>query len=460
MKRHAVKTETSWLLKQFEKLQGVTVLIHQGKIYSYDQLYSEICNSQTLLASKQVLPGQTVALLSDCSFSALAMFFAMFQNKNMIVPLVSNNQSEVDEKLKTVMPEHIITFENDHPNIETQANHSDGKPEIIRKLINAEKAGLILFSSGSTGTPKAMLHDLDRMVNTYQDKVPKQINILLFLLFDHIGGIDTLLRALAIGATITVPEQREPSYIASLIAQYKVNTLPASPTFLNLLLLSNAHLDFDLSSLQIIGYGAEPMPETLLKRLRETLPHVDLQQKFGTSETNAIRIVSKEPDSLFFKIADKNAEYRIVDGELWLKTQSQILGYLNVESDRFSDDNWFKTGDLVETADDGYFKFIGRVNDVINVGGEKVFPAEVECLLMELPEIKACLVYGEMNAITGNIVVAELELLDSSNSSDIRKRVRSFCLERLEPYKAPSKIKVVDTIAHTDRYKKIRRKSS
>jgi len=75
---------------------------------------------------------------------------------------------------------------------------------------------------------------------------------------------------------------------------------------------------------------------------------------------------------------------------LWLKSKTQIMGYLNAPMDSFTEDGWFKTGDLVEVTDDGYIKIIGRSKEVINVGGEKVLPAEVESIIpnLEIEKIK------------------------------------------------------------------------
>ena len=95
---------------------------------------------------------------------------------------------------------------------------------------------------------------------------------------------------------------------------------PAPPTFLNLLILSESYKSYDLGSLQIIGFGAEQMPESLYLRIKEIFPGVRLQQKFGTSETNAIRVRNHATDNLYMKIDDPNIQYKIIDGELWLKS--------------------------------------------------------------------------------------------------------------------------------------------
>lgn len=97
--------------------------------------------------------------------------------------------------------------------------------------------------------------------------------------------------------------------------------------------------------------------------------------------------------------------YKIVENKLWLRNKTQVLEYLNASMESFTSDSWFKTGDLVETVEDGYLKIIGRSNEVINVCGQKVLPAEVESVILFMKEVDDCMVYGEKNIITGQTVV-------------------------------------------------------
>ena len=234
--------------------------------------------------------------------------------------------------------------------------------------------------------------------------------------------------------------------------------LPSSPTFLNLILMSKANKKYDLSSLRMITYGTETMPESLLNRLKVAFPRVKFLQTFGTSETGIANTSSKSSNSTFMKIDDPELEYKIVDNELWLKSKTQVMGYLNSSMDSFTEDGWFKTGDLVEATEDGYIKIIGRNKEVINVGGEKVLPNEVESIVLEIPEIEDVMVYGEANIITGQTVVCDVVLKDELTQNEIKKIVRKFCKDKLDSYKIPTKVNIVDKTNFGDRFKKIRRK--
>jgi acyl-coenzyme A synthetase/AMP-(fatty) acid ligase len=301
-----------------------------------------------------------------------------------------------------------------------------------------------------------MVHDLDRLLQTFRDKRPKELNILVFLMFDHIGGLNTLFNSLAMGTTMVLPESRDPDHVCSLIERCAINVLPASPTFLNLLLMGGAQTRHDLSSLKMVTYGTEPMPESLLQKLKASFPKVRFLQTFGTSETGIAPTASKSSSSTLLKIEDGPVQYKIVEKELWLRSRTQIIGYLNASMDSFTEDGWFKTGDLVEEAGDGYLRIVGRNKEVINVGGEKVMPSEVESVLLSMPEIVDCLVYGEASSIVGQIVVADVVVRPGVDAASLKKVMRGFCQGKLENYKIPVKVKVVDRTNFTARYKKVR----
>jgi acyl-CoA synthetase (AMP-forming)/AMP-acid ligase II len=146
-----------------------------------------------------------------------------------------------------------------------------------------------------------------------------------------------------------------------------------------------------------------------------------------------------------------------VNGELWLRSESQIVGYLNYDNP-FTEDGWFPTGDLVEVTEDEYVKIIGRSKEIINVGGEKVLPQEVENAILELPEVVDAVVYGESYPITGQIVVAKIVPRDKNVLDDrtLSLKVKRHCRDRMQSYKVPVKIYMVDTLDYGERFKKKR----
>ena len=440
----------SFILDKFKSFNSKNAIVFEDRIYSYEEFIKQIKDYKNIL-DKHNISSKVVVILGDYSFYNLALFFALYENKNIIVPITSNIKKVQDDFIEESFCQTII--KTDEKNLLIQNLKTTFSHNIIDNLREKNSSGLILFSSGSTGKPKAMIHNLDTLIDSFKDKKEKSMNMLVFLMFDHIGGLNTVFNALCMGACLIIPKIKDAKTICELIEKYKIMVLPSSPTFLNLILISEEYKNYDLSSLRMITYGTETMPESLLLKLKEVFPKVKFLQTFGTSETGISTTSSKSSNSLFMKLEDINGEYKIVENELWLRSKTQVLGYLNASMDSFTSDGWFKTGDLVE-VDGEYIKIIGRAKEVINVGGQKVLPAEVESIILEMEEISDCMVYGEQNAITGQTVVCDVVL--NKNIENIKKRVRVFCKDRLDTYKIPTKVNVVDKTNFSDRFKKIR----
>jgi acyl-CoA synthetase (AMP-forming)/AMP-acid ligase II len=276
---------------------------------------------------------------------------------------------------------------------------------------------------------------------------------LVFLLLDHIGGINTLAHALCHGGTIVTTRERHPDAVCAAIERHRVQLLPTTPTFLRMLLIADAIRRHDVSSLEIITYGTEPMPPTTLAAIREALPEVRFKQTYGLSELGILPTRSRESGSVWLKLG-KSFEHKIVAGVLWIRSPSAMLGYLNAPSP-FDADGWFNTQDLVE-SDGEYIRILGRKSELINVGGEKVHPTEVENVLLQIDNVKDVTVRGVPNPVTGELVAAKITPLVAEEPDALKRRVRQFCHARLERYKIPAVIDVVIDDHHGARFKKTR----
>lgn len=443
----------NWFIENFKEFDRKIAIIFKNQTYLYIDLYNKIKEIEKNLLPK-IKKGEVVSILSDYSFESISLIISLYKNKNIIVPITTTLNKEIKEKIEESYTNKIIKIFDKEYLIEE--NSSNEKHQMIQDLQEKNNSGLILFSSGSTAKPKAMIHNFDNLVEHYKDKKEKSLNMILFLMFDHIGGLNTLLNILSMGATAIIPENRNSDDICKLIQDYEIRVLPSSPTFLNLILMSKSNERYDLNSLRMITYGTETMPESLLIKLKTAFPKVKFLQTFGTSETGIANTSSKSSNSTFMKIDDPELEHKIVDNELWIRSKTQILGYLNSSMDSFTSDGWFKTGDLVEVSEDGYIKIIGRNTEIINVGGQKVLPSEIESVILSMEEIEDCLAYGEKNLITGQNVVCDVVL--KNEISNIKLLIRKFCKDKLDNYKIPTKINIIDKINFGDRFKKIRRK--
>ncbi len=334
----------------------------------------------------------------------------------------------------------------------TDITHMD--LSLIEVLKERRHAGLVLMSSGSTGEPKAALHDATMLLKRFQ-KPGKPKRMLYFMQLDHIGGINTVLHSLVSGGTLVTVKDRKPETICEAIEKYKVQVLPTTPTFLNLLILSQAHMHHDLSSLELITYGTEPMPQTTLDLVAQHFPGVKLKQTYGLSELGIMPTKSRADDSLWIKAGGEGYEIRVVDGLLEIKAETAMLGYLNAPSP-FTDDGWFKTGDAVE-QDGEWLKILGRKSEVINIGGEKVYPAEIEGILQSMCWVSGAVVTSEPNALMGRLIKATVNLDTNEGDDEFRKRMRRYWeMEKLPMWKMPIKVSVVEHDLHSLRFKKVR----
>ena len=132
-----------------------------------------------------------------------------------------------------------------------------------------------------------------------------------------------------------------------------------------------------------------------------------------------------------------------------------MLGYIGLLSP-FTEDGYFRTGDAVE-QDGEYVRILGRQSDLINVGGEKVYPAEVEEILRELPGVIDVTVAKDSHPLVGNIVAARFQLIEAENLETFRCRMFAFCAERLSSSQIPRKLNITTEPLHGERFKKVRR---
>lgn len=445
-----------FLLDVFEAEQNEDAIVWQDRKVTYSWLLARVQYWQDQLALAKIPKGAVVVLEADFAPNAVALFLALIERRCVLVPLSNSVKAKRAEFLEIASAQFSIVLDPADEAVITELPFTGSHP-LYETLRKREHPGLVLFSSGSTGPSKAAAHDVSGILAKFRTRRPRQ-RAISFLLFDHIGGVNTMLHVLSNGGClITVPD-RNPDSVLRCVEEYKAELLPISPTFLNLVLLSEAFKRHDISSLRTVSYGTEPMPESTLRRFHELFPAIKLQQTYGLSEIGILRSKSMGDDSLWVKVGGEGFETRIVDGIFQIKAKSAMLGYLNAPSP-FTEDGWFVTGDEVKVNGD-YVMFLGRRSEMINVGGEKVFPAEVESVIQEMENIADVTVLGEANAITGNFVCARVSLVAPEEAKSVTARVKSHCRNRLASYKVPVRIIVMHERQHGERFKKMRQNNA
>jgi len=436
-------------LSSFHDLEAV---VDKDVVYTYRDLLSKISEYENYLKSNNISENSLISIYSKTSFESICLFICLCKTGHTIIPIseISKNKREHFQEISTA--DYEICFSNSEINLK-QLNSVEKKHDYYEKLKNKKSCGLVVFSSGSTGKNKAAVHDLNFIFEKFVTK-RKKMRVVSFLLFDHLGGINTFLYTLSNGGCLIIPKDRTPDLVLESIEKFQGELLPTSPSFINFLLISGKILNYDLSSLKMISYGTELMHEHTLRKMRELMPQIHLLQTYGLTEIGVLRSKSLSNDSLWVKLGGPEFQTRVVEGKLQIKGNSTMLGYLNHDNP-FTEDGWLITGDNVEVNGE-YYKILGRDSDIINVGGQKVYPAEVENVILELENVSDVSVFSQSNTILGNIVCANICLKQDESISQLKKRVKKHCSLKLEKFKIPIRIKVVDKIQNT-RFKRVRR---
>ena len=440
------------LLARITSYSAKPALVGAWGVVTYAELDALIAKARVSLAQLKLDRPTAFGLVGEHGPAATAWLLALAEAGHFVAPL-SGNVVEHPAKLALINAQWIVVAEAMEakllPRVDEPSAHL-----LFARLGAQGSAGLVLFSSGTSGAPKAMIQDFGRLLASYESRHASGLPVLALLGFDHIGGLNTLFGALAAGAPVVVPASNAPTVVAAAIARQRVAVLPASPTFLNLLLVSGETTTHDLSSIRLITYGTEPMPESLLLRLKAAFPQARFIQTYGTSETGITPTVSPEPGSTFLRFEDPHLEWKVVDDELWLRSRTQVAGYLNASNERFTADGWFRTGDKVEQGPNGTLRILGRLGETINVGGEKLMPAEVESVVLTVPGVADCRVRGEAHPLTGQTVTVDVVSFTTDQEA-LRSAIRIACRERLARHKIPTRVTFVPSVSG-ERMKKTR----
>jgi len=441
-----------FLIKTFQDNKNKDAIVWNDEAYNYSFLLDRILHYQQLLANNHISPGTITILEGEFSPNTVALFLALIQRQCILVPMTPEARVKKRE-WQEISQGEVSFFINDDDQIEITRHPQKDFHELFDKLRKWKHPGLILFSSGTTGKSKAVVHDFLALLDRF--KKPRQPSrTIAFLLFDHMGGIDTLFHTLSNGGCIITCKERSPDKVLQAIEKFRAELLPTSPTFINLMLLSESYNRYDLRSLKAVTYGTEPMPESTLLRFNKIFPQIKMLQTYGMSEVGVLKSKSKDSGSLWVKIGGEGIETRVVDGILQVKTASTLLGYLNAPNP-ITEDGWFVTGDSV-IVDGPYMKILGRQSDIISVGGEKVYPAEVESVIQEVDNVAESTVYGEKNPVVGNIVCARIRLRQEEDQKVVARRIKKYCGEKLQNYKVPMKITFNQENQYSTRFKKNR----
>ncbi len=391
----------------------------------------------------EVKSGDVVAVVGDFDARNIRLLLELIERRAIVVPLTQATRQFHDRFFEAARVDVVIEG-NDVKRLRTKRRDHD----LLQKLRRNDRPGLVLFTSGTTGFPKAILHDFEIFLKRY--RTPRMaLRTLNFLLFDHIGGLNTLLHTLFNRGCVVVPRDRTVEAVTRDVEEYGVELLPTTPTFLRMLLLNGLVKRLRETRLRIVTYGTEAMDRSTLETLCRELPDLDFRQTYGMSELGILRVTSKARGSLWMKVGGEGVETRVAQGTLWIRARDRMLGYLNADSPFVND--WYDTGDLVE-QDEDYLRIVGRSQEVINVGGLKVLPGEIESCALQHPDVLCAKATGRPNPLTGQHIEVRCQPRDGVEID--RRDLRKFFRERLPDHMRPHGI-VIGKVVIGHRHKRL-----
>ena len=415
-----------------EKLKGIwkdtdyPFLIHP----TGELRFSKITKQEGIDLS-EVKSGDVVALIGDFDPLSILTILQLIKKRVILVPLIVETKAQHEYFLNSALVDVVIE------NRAVRRIKCNSKNKLIEDLRSKRHAGLVFFSTGTSGRPKAILHDLNLFMKKFETPRPT-LKSISFLMFDHLGGFNSIMHTLFNRGTVVVPKSRSVEDILTTCLEHEVEVLPTTPTFLRMMLLSGFIPDSFPDTLRIVSYGTERMDQPTLNALCELLPNVEFRQTFGNTELGVFRVKSESRDSLFMKIGGDGIETRVVDDILEMRSKTRMLGYLNADSP-FDEEGWYNTKDIVEERD-GYYKVTGRTSEVINVGGLKFMASEVERVALQYENVELAKAEAKPNPITGQHV--ELTVQSASNSEVDKSGLKMFLSEQLPNHMMPNRIRV------------------
>jgi len=337
----------------------------------------------------------------------------------------------------------------------------------------ADDVCLQLYSSGTTGLPKGVMLTNSNLFGLMPQAEeiwffrPEAVNLVAMPLF-HIGGGGWALVGLYHGAPMVLVRELDPAALVKTMAEEQVTHAFLVPALIQFMLMVPGVADADFSRLEMILYGASPISEKVLGEAIRTFK-CKFVQAYGLTETTGA-IVSlpaedHEPDGPRQHLlrsagkANLGVELRIVGvdsgedlpvgevGEIWTRSAQNMKGYWNLpeETDRaMPGDGWFRTGDVGYLDDEGYLYIHDRVKDMIVSGGENIYPAEIENVLMAHPAVADVAVIGVPSDRWGETPKALVVRAAGVEVSE--DELLAFCRERLARYKCPSSVDWVESL--------------
>jgi len=441
---------------------------------TFAALGDAIDHVSSALVGAGVAPGDRVALVASSGLLATATVLACARIGAAAAPMSARATSnEIEVMARAAGCGEVAVAERDVAVRVLEATEAkplseeilDGRSETSRRTRVAEEDDcIVLFTSGTTGAPKPVPFShgiLGGRVKAFAptpDPAGPTLVSISCVPFHHVAGLVGVFVGLAGGNTVVLQRRFDPGAWLTLAERRHIQRVFLVPTMLHRIIDHPDAARADLSSVQLVTYGAAPATPELIARAKKLMPGAAFMQVFGQTETLGGVVALGPGDEA---AAEKGSvgrpmagvEVRVVDPATGVDVADGEVGEFWARAPHTATSGWIRSGDLVRRDAEGYIYVAGRMSDVINRGGEKIDPAEVEAVLWAHEDVTDVAVAGFPDADLGENVGAVIVARRPVDPKELRDWARA----RLASHKVPARIVFVDELPLTELGKVSRR---
>lgn len=481
------------------------LVVFDGKRSTFEQINERVNRLTNAFRELGIQKGDRIGMLQVNCKEHIETYFAAAKIGAIFVPLnfraksselsymISNAEARLIfvgtrylEMIRAMLPElptveHCVSLESrDTENIFYEDLLKSSPPEEYMTEIEDEDITILMYTAGTTGRPKGVPLKHSGFASYVLDNVEpanpeiEERNLLTVPLY-HVAGMQAMLAGIYGGRTLVMMKQFEVKEWLETVQKERTTRAMLVPTMLKWIIDDPDFKKYDLKSLQIITYGAAPMPFEVIKKAIQEMPWVRFINAFGQTET-ASTITTLGPEDHMIEGTEEeiekklkrltssigkplpDVEIKIVDqdgnrlpplevGEILARGSRVMTGYWRDEdktSEVMTGDGWLRTADKGWMDEDGYIYLAGRGDDMIIRGGENISPEEVENVLYSHPDIEEAAVIGVPDPEWGQEPRALVVLKKGRETTG--DDIMEFCRSRLAGFKRPRSIFFVESL--------------